>query len=372
MSSFPNLISSQAATDISQIRQEVSDLREEIGALKADLLQQLRYMHDCLHWDMEARVVPAVDGLSSSLQAHDSKMRVFCWELYRREGESVDDARARFFRSLPDATGGMRLFQLASAKLLQEFDLFCRAHHFNYWLAFGTLLGAVRHEGFIPWDDDIDIAMMRSDFDSLIQIVEQDDRYRISIKYDSCVHSRQIRFCYADDDIPCFIDIFCFDWSPIFDESDLKGYFSIRTSLVEGLVSNLESNSDCTPDLLDMDSPLFSLADQRFSAALDAARDDGLVYREGPSAAVVWGLDNMFESNYGWACMPADLIFPLEELIFEGVSLAVPHNWDSILRAWYGDYLELPNDLESHYIHIDTDVIETDAAQLALRSLIDS
>ena len=54
--------------------------------------------------------------------------------------------------------------------ILVTFDQFCEANHLTYMLAGGTLLGAIRHHGFIPWDDDIDVIMPRNDYDRLLQL----------------------------------------------------------------------------------------------------------------------------------------------------------------------------------------------------------
>ena len=58
----------------------------------------------------------------------------------------------------------LRIFQLTLLDSLLAFDKFCRTHNIEYSLAAGTLLGAVRHKGFIPWDDDMDIHMTREEF----------------------------------------------------------------------------------------------------------------------------------------------------------------------------------------------------------------
>ena len=69
-----------------------------------------------------------------------------------------------------------RDIQLASLDILRELDRICKANGLRYFITAGTLLGAVRHGGFIPWDDDIDVAMPRRDFNKLSKIAEKELR----------------------------------------------------------------------------------------------------------------------------------------------------------------------------------------------------
>ena len=73
----------------------------------------------------------------------------------------------------------LRQLQLVELEILDEFARLCQAHGLQYYLVGGTLLGAARHQGFIPWDDDIDVAMPRADYDKLADIAasELDPRY---------------------------------------------------------------------------------------------------------------------------------------------------------------------------------------------------
>ena len=61
----------------------------------------------------------------------------------------------------------LREVQLEELNLLKDFDQFCKKYNLKYSLCYGTLIGAARHKGFIPWDDDIDVCMPRPDYERL-------------------------------------------------------------------------------------------------------------------------------------------------------------------------------------------------------------
>ena len=82
---------------------------------------------------------------------------------------SLDISSYGNVRDIPPADGFLRDYQLCLFTILKEFDRVCAVNNIRYWLSGGTLLGAVRHGGFIPWDDDVDVDMMRQDYKNFIE-----------------------------------------------------------------------------------------------------------------------------------------------------------------------------------------------------------
>jgi lipopolysaccharide cholinephosphotransferase len=68
----------------------------------------------------------------------------------------------------------LRDVQKVQLEILLEFDRICRKHGLKYLLFAGTLLGAVRHKGFIPWDDDIDVCMLRGDYERFLTVCKDE------------------------------------------------------------------------------------------------------------------------------------------------------------------------------------------------------
>ncbi len=357
--------------DVRAMRDDIALLREELHRVRDDAAVSVRLQTEQVA--QAAQAGERVDDLARRLDAHDAHMDLYAWQSLRREGERMADAKSRFFSSLPAACGSMRLLQLGCARLLHEFDDLCRENDLEYWVAFGTLLGAVRHGGFIPWDDDTDLGMMRDDIDRLARLVEQSERFRVSLVYDRSVFCRQLRLMYRDPRIPCFLDLFAFDYvtdvsSRTFDEQQ-----ALRDRMCAELAAREELSFWTGMPYLPSTDERSGRIEEVFSCYRDDLYGRGVLTHDARRAkGIVWGIDNLNDRNhYRWICELGD-VFPTRELSFEGGPCRGPNNHLKFLDEVYGDIYSLPADIRSHFAHVSREELRSSETCQAMEEFFGS
>lgn len=285
--------------------------------------------------------------------------------LYKKPNESSIDTNKRFFDKIPLADGDLRVFQKGNTKLLKQFIEICKKHKLTYFLQSGTLLGAVRHQGFVPWDDDTDVAMFREDIKKLKKILDSDKDYRLTIVYDFFVLSRQIRFRTRDDNNPCFLDIYIYDYGSSATEKDWQKWHENKNKIIKDLWENHPSiikEWEKTP-LADSNSKLGKKLSPLFTKYYDSLIPKNINKQN--YSAICWGLDN-FPVKWN-RLFDKDFIFPTVQLKFEKIDVQAPHKYLDYLKRQYGDIYKLPNDLATHYQHISQSSIDIKAINKYLK-----
>ena len=231
-------------------------------------------------------------------------------------------------------------------QILDSFVDICQSNGLRYCLCAGTCLGAVRHKGFIPWDDDIDVMMPRADFEKFLRISQRIDDaffldyYLTNPKYGRCF----AKYCKKNTLFiepnglkqSIYIDIFVQDKVP--------GPEYVAKSKMPTFIHKLD--------------------------AMTTVRREGLIGRDFKTRLVyyvtrwipvkwffIWennlmkrfeNTDSQYYLNYGSPynlvreTIPIIEFEPYAQLEFEGKKYNVPRNWDLYLRSLYGDYMTLP------------------------------
>lgn len=271
--------------------------------------------------------------------------------LYRLPDETMLETQKRFFMNLQKPRNGVEIYQQGNVKLLKELIQICNDNGLMYWLQSGTLLGAVRHKGAVPWDDDTDIGMMRADIHKLRKILENNQTYYVSMIYDYCHKSRQMRFRTRNREIVCFIDIYIYDSAENADDSTWNNWYTEKHSIVERFIQ------DSDPIIKEWEkefyvedtSELGKKLTQKYSEYYPP--EEQLMEQSGD--AVIWGLDN-FEIPWK-RLFEKEFLFPTIKLEYEGLLCDAPKEYMAYLKRQYGDIYSLPDDLVSHYQHVDHD-----------------
>lgn len=251
--------------------------------------------------------------------------------------------------------------QSACLALLKEFDRICTKHNITYYMDSGTLLGAVRHQGFIPWDDDVDIAVLRADYPKLVNALNQDlqtgflfaepDSYgkyfydwipRVLLTCSQREPETREHCVYHQLDNKIGLDIFIIDEIP---DSMLKARIALlKQQVVYGLAMGHRYRLDFRRyqgitkifvGVLSLFGRLFPLSYLIKLQRIWACQNNGKGYHKVKLynyRAISWGLT--FQKSW----FDTDRV----KLPFESLYLYAPGNYHDILTTLYGDYKQLP------------------------------
>ena len=243
--------------------------------------------------------------------------------------------------------------------MLKDFDIFCKKHDIQYFGVAGTLLGAVRHQGYIPWDDDLDIAILRKDYYKLLAYKDElrekytiyspecDDKYYNFVPILSLNHTKWVVPLAKDVFEPgILIDIFIYENIP--DDPKEAQDFINKTYFYRNLYVMSRANfSLLVPGSTAVQKVKYGISRvSRF--VMDRIDKEGNIFRK-----KYLDLVNRYEgktSSYSLLADPYskelsftyDDIFPLKTLRFEDFDLPVQNNYEKWLINRYGDYMKLP------------------------------
>lgn len=237
---------------------------------------------------------------------------------------------------IPPATGELREWQLECLELLRSFDRICRENGVKYWLDFGTLLGAFRHRGFIPWDDDIDTSMLYSDIVKIMPILEKEFANSDFIVRKGAMRTKNFQIRIRHKQYNLGIDIF-----QVYEYPESNFTEELRTELTEKIVKTRKIfenkyhskfvSKECIKEAI---KDIIKLQEKEIIPK----------NREIPKNPVLFhGIDFPYEENY--FVMPNEEIFPLREHEFEGYNFYVPNKAEEYLSNLWRGWQNLPEDV---------------------------
>jgi len=236
-------------------------------------------------------------------------------------------------------------------ELLRSFHDFCETHELRYYIAYGTLIGAVRHGGFIPWDDDIDVVMPRPDYEKFIELTRNGmgkDRLVESMKtkkdyiypFAKLIDPRtRIIEEFYNADTGIYIDIFPIDGLPQ-NEADIKAHYQKMDKL-------RKLHSLAYQEELSWDNPIkhallktVAFVMRRFGRKFILNRIDQFAQTYDFDHSDMMGLQVWGYGSRAATSKTEGL--PVTMMKFETLSVKAPANYDAWLTQVYGDYMTPP------------------------------
>lgn len=233
-------------------------------------------------------------------------------------------------------------------EVLKYIDNICKKNDIEYWLEFGTLLGAYRHKGFIPWDDDIDIAMTRKNYEKFIECMKKEEDSKFYLLHKDTKEGYPFEFAkvmmrntvlhLADNgsdmkmDRGIFVDIFAFDF-----------YNSEISRKKRRLIRQFE-NARKKSIIDKISSRYYKLGLQVFRGISKVLVPVNLIDKAKKKYVSEDGeyVGCALEQTDDILCKK-DLYFPLTEIEFEGQKFPCPKKVTDVLELEFGDtYMQLP------------------------------
>ncbi|MCW9023773.1 MAG: LicD family protein [Gammaproteobacteria bacterium] len=237
--------------------------------------------------------------------------------------------------------GILRKAQLIMLDMLIEFDTICKKHQLQYWLDSGTLLGAVRHQGFIPWDDDIDLSMPVEDYTKFLEIAQSELSGEIFLQTSETDKNFKFDYIKLRSNKARIVEFHEKDTQIKYHQGVFVDIFPMLT--IENTEANKKQYDSTLKEIRDASSTSLHTPDGKDDPAKRAALAASLKQKHKG-----WDNDNI-KIIYGGempdvaAWFDIAEVFPLTTLEFEGHPFPVPNNPGHYLDAIYSfDYRQLP------------------------------
>lgn len=236
--------------------------------------------------------------------------------------------------------------------ILKEFARYCNANKFQYFLAYGTLLGAIRHSGYIPWDDDIDVMMPYPDFIKFIDEYKSDNYY---VSHCSKDLSSWIPYCRLYDlrtyrkvgkrkDYGCCIDIYCMFGAPSTREQQCHHIEKVisykKSARFLYRVREFLSKRNLWPFSTLAFKPMNRAGLKMFKELSKYSFKD---------SDFVWVYSG--ESDSTKEIMKKSILDSFEMVNFEDSKFKAPIEYEYVLTTIYGNWRQLPPEQDRHPYH---------------------